>query len=287
MISRRSVLAAAGLGLAGNADADESDLVRILQFGNDYQTSYMQQLMVLALGRSSRAYRMQPVSMHLVQSRALIELIKPEPSLDVFWTITDANRERRGPLVVRIPIDRGLLGWRIALVRRSQRNRWKQLRTQSQLALYSAVQVADWSDTAILRANGLPVETTTYYDACFEMLARGQVDYFPRSIMEIGGELESHRNMDLVIEPHLLLHYPSAQYFFVSPARPRLAADLEKGLESLVADGTVRRMFHETFGNLVDRYDMKQRVTLMLNNPLLSPQTPLQRTELWWSPKEG
>jgi len=146
--------------------------------------------------------------------------------------------------------------------------------------------VADWSDTAILRANGLPVETTTYYDACFEMLVRGQVDYFPRSTMEIGGELEFRRNMELVIEPHVLLRYPSAQYLFVSPAWPRLAADLEKGLEALVADGTVRRMFHETFGNLAARYDMRRRVTLVLNNPLLSPQTPLQRKELWWSPEE-
>jgi len=99
----------------------------------------MQQLMVMALGRFGCAYRMQPVSMHLVQSRALIELIKPEPSLELFWTITDTERERREPLVVRIPIDRGLLGWRIALVRRSQGNRWKQLRTLAQLARYSAV----------------------------------------------------------------------------------------------------------------------------------------------------
>ncbi len=287
MITRRNVLAVAGLGVAGPVRADELDTVRHLQYATvDFQTTYIQQLLALALARSGRAYVLQPVSMELVQNRALIELTGPKPPIDVFWSMTDKDRERR-PLTVRIPIDRGLFGWRIALVRRSQAQRWQRLQSLPELARYDAVQMPDWPDTAILRANGLPVQTTTYYAALFEMLVRGHVDYFPRSIMEIGDEFNAHHDLDIAIERHVLLHYPAAMYFFVSPSRPRLAADLEIGLEAMVADGELQRLFRAQFGDLLGRYELGRRVTLELKNPLLPVQTPLQRKELWWSPQEA
>ncbi len=286
MIARRTALSGIGLGLTRTAWADEPAIARHLQYDQgDYQTSYMRELLSLALARSGRHYQLEPVSLKgAAQSRLLIEMGKAHPSLDVHWTITDADRERR-LRVVRIPIDRGLLGWRVALVRRSMLERWKWVRTLSDLAIYNAVQMPDWPDTRILRANGIPVQTGLYYSALFEMLVRGHADFFPRSIMEIGAELDAHRDLDIAIEPYVLLHYPSAQYFFVASSRPRLAADIERGLETLLADGTLQRMFRETFGDLLTRYDLKRRVTLELHNPTLPPQTPLQRTELWWTPQ--
>lgn len=231
MIGRRPLIGGAGLGLlGGSAHADEPDSVVYPRHESlqDAQVGYIQRLMFAALARSERRYKPQPSSLLMVQSRSLIELGRPNPVIDVFWTMTNTERER-SLLPVRFPIDRGLLGWRIALVRRADIERWKHVRTLGELAAYTAVQMHDWPDTEILRANGLPVQTATHFPGLFTMLARGRVDYFPRSLLEIGPERDQFQHLELEIEPYLLLHYPAALYFIVAPSRPRLAADLSRG----------------------------------------------------------
>ena len=50
-----------------------------------------------------------------------------------------------------------------------------------------AGQGADWPDTDILKASGLPVEATMLYDDLFTKLIAGRIDYFPRSLLEVWG----------------------------------------------------------------------------------------------------
>ncbi|MDP1340920.1 hypothetical protein, partial [Klebsiella variicola] len=77
------------------------------------------------------------------------------------------QRETSGLLTVRIPIDRGLMGWRLLLVRRSELAQWDQVRHLDDLRRRIAGQGHDWPDTAILRANGLQVGTSSVYEALF------------------------------------------------------------------------------------------------------------------------
>jgi hypothetical protein len=286
MISRRLLLAGAGLGLLREAGAAEPDSVvyprhEALQ---DMQIGYIQRLMHAALARCGRPYQTRQAPTLMVQSRALLELARPEPTIDVFWTMSNAERERK-LLPVRIPIERGLIGWRIALVRRADLERWKDVRRLDQLAAYNAGQMHDWPDTEILRTNGLPVQTSTHFQGLFSMLALGRIDYFPRSLLEIAAERDEHQHMKLEIEPHLLLHYPAALYFFVAPSRPRLAEDLSRGLERMQADGSFEQMFRKQFDGVLDRLNLGKRRVLQLRNPVLPADTPLQRKELWWVPK--
>jgi hypothetical protein len=291
VIRRRVLLGSAGVTLlGGRAEAaelrPEPDTVvyprhEALQ---DAQVGYIQRLLFAALARSGRPYKPQESPLLMVQSRSLIELARPAPLIDVFWTMSNPERERH-LLPVRIPIDRGLLGWRIALVRRADVERWKNLQTLAELALYTAGQMHDWPDTQILRVNGLPVETATNFLGLFNMLAIGRFDYFPRSLMEIGPEREQYRHMGLEIEPYLLLHYPAALYFFVAPTRPRLAEDLNRGLEKMLADGSFEQMFQKQFAPELERFHLGRRRILQLSNPELPTGTPLQRKALWWSPK--
>lgn len=285
---RRTLLGAAGLasmGLARGQGGGESELVvyprhQALQ---DAQMAYVLRLMMLALARSGRPYRFQQTATVMVQSRALIELAKPNAPIDVFWTMTNPQREQT-LLPVRIPLERGLIGWRQLLVRKGDLARWQRVARLSDLANFTAGQMHDWPDTPILRANGLTVQTSTHYESLFTMLARGRIDYFPRSLIEIHVEQQAHRHLELEIEPRLLLHYPAALYFFVSPARPRLAVDLEHGLEAMQADGTFERLFQQQFGTLLTPEKFAQHHVLRLHNPELPTATPLTRKELWWSP---
>lgn len=241
---------------------------------------YLQAVLKLAIQRSGGAYEIEEAREPMTQARVVRELADGAGRLDLTWTMTSLEREAR-LLPVRVPIDRGLIGWRIAFVRPEDSDRWRDLRGLDELARYVAGQGQDWPDTAILRANGLPVHGASRYEVLYDMLRRGRIDYFPRALFEIDDEAASPMARDLAIEPHLLLRYPAASYLFVRPDRPRLAADLQRGLEAAVADGSFARLFQQHFGDLVRRHRLAQRRTLMLANPLLPAATPLNRPSYW------
>jgi hypothetical protein len=203
------------------------------------------------------------------------------------WTMTDRERESSGALPVRIPIDRGLMGWRVLLVRRADLPAWARLRGLAELKQRVAGQGHDWPDTAILRANGLQVSTSSGYDALFRMLASGRFDYFPRAVFEVDAELAGGRHRELAVVPNLMLHYPAAAYLFVSPRRPELAELLRAGLEKAVAEGSLQQLHLAHFGALIKAHPVSRERVLKLQNPLLPPQTPLHRRELWLQPGEA
>jgi len=106
------------------------------------------------------------------------------------------------------------------------------------------------------------------------------------AILEIDAEMAGDRYPELAIAPGLMLHYPAAAYLFVAPHRPELAAELTTGLEAAVADGSFQRLHREQYGAVVRAHPLKPAQVLKLSNPLLPPETPLQRRELWLQPGE-
>lgn len=249
----------------------------------DTLNGYAPKLLELALGRASQAYRLIEHGSAMAQGRAMVEMTKADSPIDVFWTVPTAQRES-SLLPIPIPIERGLMGWRIALIRHADRERWRSLRTLSELTPFVAGQKHDWPDTEVLRANGLQVQTSAQYESLFRMLQLGRVDYFPRSVLEIESELDTHRDMDLDIDPYLLLQYPSTMYFFVRPGRESLAEDLRSGLERAQADGSFERLFQRTFSTVITRLRLQQRHVLRLHHPAQSSTLPLHRKDLWLLP---
>jgi ABC-type amino acid transport substrate-binding protein len=158
--------------------------------------------------------------------------------------------------------------------------------TLAQLKTLRGGQGADWPDTTILRAAGLDIDESARYGDLFQKLAAGRIDYFPRSVQEIRGELEVHRSEGFVIEPTLALalHYPTAMHFFVNKQRTDLAADIRKGLEIALKDGSFQALFMQNFGVVLNRAQLDERRVFELANPLLSPETPLADARLWYRP---
>lgn len=252
----------------------------------DPQLPYVRRIIELALSRSGQRADIRLTDLDMTQGRTLLELATGKARVDVMWTMTDRQREASGLLPVRIPIDRGLLGWRLLLVRRSELPQWREVGSLAQLRGRLAGQGHDWPDTTILRANGLQVGTSSVYEALFRMLAAGRVDYFPRSILEVDAELAGGRHPQLAIAPDLMLHYPAAAYLFVSPARPELAAALGAGLQAAVADGSFQRLHKQQFGAVIKAHPIAPARVLHLSNPLLPEATPLQQRGLWLRPGE-
>ncbi|MFZ4874557.1 substrate-binding periplasmic protein [Janthinobacterium sp. Mn2066] len=250
---------------------------------DDPHLEYVLALLRLALQRSGKVYALRGSGQRMVQTRAMLEIELGTGSADIVWTMTSRAREAQ-LLPVRIPLDRGLLGWRVALVGAAQPQLLRHARTLADLRTLSAGQMRDWPDTAILQDNGLRVEASSNYEGLFQQLAIGRIDYFPRSVIEAEQELASHAHLPLAIDPYLVMRYPSAMYFFVSKQRPELARDLETGLEKALADGSFRQLFLQHFGKVIQRLRLDQRRVLELHNAGLPPETPLHRKELWFHP---
>jgi len=245
----------------------------------DGRTIFPIAVLQLALEHSGREYSMQPSAAKMQQSRSL-RLLAQGDRLDVLWTVTTPEREKL-LRPIRIPIDRGLLGWRILLIHHGDALRFAAVDSVAALARLLGGQGHDWPDLGILHANGLRVATSPTYDGLFAMLARQHIDYLPRGISEIDRELERHTNEPIEIERTLLLHYPLPLYFFVNQRNYALAEAIENGLEHCIADGSLQAMIGERFGPLLTNLDLQSRRVLELRNPDLPDQTPLQRRELW------
>lgn len=261
-------LAALALLLA----AAPTPAVQIVAYGRpsadiDREASYPVDLLQLALSRSGGDYRLQPSTEVIPQSRA-IALLRSNQVIDVLWTVTSPERERL-LLPVRIPIDRGIYGWRLFLIHADAQPRFDAVSDLAGLAGLTAGQGHDWPDLTILRAGGLKVAAGSSYDGLFEMLARQRIDYYPRALPEVWVELQQRRHLPLSVESTLALHYPSAMYFFVSPDDPQLAAALELGLETAITDGSFQQLFDRYFGAAIARARLSERTILEIDNPLL------------------
>ncbi len=247
----------------------------------DARTRYPIALLQLALDKAALSYRLAPSAVYMPQSRSLRELAAGR--LDVVWTVTSAEREQH-LLPVRIPIDRGLIGWRLLLVHRDRNAAFAAINTVAALAPFRAGQGHDWPDVGILRSNGLAVATSTRYEGLFQMLSRGHIDYFPRGLSEIDNELAARPQLPLQIQSDLVLHYPTALYFFVQPDNRRLAEVLNTGLQRAQADGSWQQLFEQTYGATIAHAAIGKRRVLSLRNPDLPVTTPLADHRWWWQP---
>jgi hypothetical protein len=252
----------------------------------DMRAVYPAKMLELALQKSGGDYVLQRATVAMPQSRSLLELQGKSRFVDVTWTMTSNEREAQA-LPIRIPIDKGLLGWRLALVREADRDLFRKTGSLRELAAFSSGQGHDWPDTAILRANGLTVVESPIYELLFRMLANGQFVYFPRSINEVWIELAARPQNKLAVADHIALHYVAPMYFFVSKDNKKLAAAITRGLERAVADGSYDQLFNKYYGDDIRRAGLEKRRVLELDNPSLPKATPLGRAELWFRPGRG
>lgn len=244
----------------------------------DGRDAYPFELLKLALAKSEKTYELKAYPRFMLQDRAITEL-EANRGLDVIWTMTSADREvRLRP--IRIPIDKGLLGWRLLLIRDGDAQRFANIGVDK-LKRLQAVQGHDWPDTVILRSSGFEVKVDSNYGELFQMLSQGVVDYFPRSAQEIWAENDNHKDLHLAVEPTMAIHYPTAMYFFVNRKNVSLAEALRRGLEAAIADGSFDRLFAEHFSAVISRSRLDGRQIIEIPNPLLPAQVPLKEKRYW------
>jgi ABC-type amino acid transport substrate-binding protein len=282
-MQRRQLMAlAGGMGPALNRPLRAQSLrpLRYLQMdAGDAFSQYVLRLLQTALLRADWPARLQPMPAQMLsQGRLLAEL--ESGRLDLLWLMTSAEREQQ-LLPVRVPLDRGLLGWRLLLVRQDDLPHWATPPDLAQLGARVGGQGAHWPDLEILRANGLRCEPVVQADRLFAMLAQGRIDYLPRSVLEVGDELRRHAALRLTIAPGLMLHYPAASYLFLRRSESALATRLASVFDAMSRDGSLQALFQSQLGPLLAPLDLPRRRVLSLRNPLLPARVPLDDSRYW------
>lgn len=254
------------------------------EFEGDRRFDYALQLLKLGLSKTGTDYRVELAPTSMNQERQVLEL-EADRTIDIAPIPSSAEREER-LLPIRIPIQKGLLGWRLGLIRKGDHARFTGVATLADLKRVRLAQGQEWPDTLILRANGIDVITAPKYEGLFKMLVSERFDYFPRSVNEIWDELENHA-ATLEVESRIALHYYYDAYFMVNKKNVRLAENLRQGLEKAIADGSFDRLFDQYHGERLRKARLDKRTVIELRNPLLTPGTPSHRPELWYQSRPG
>ena len=256
----------------------------IRYFQQDARYAYRTALLQLVLDQTAEEGRCQlsPQFTTVTPDRGLALL--QEGRIDVVSVPTTLRRERE-LRAVRFDILRGLLGYRVLLIRKQRQAEFAAVRSLAELRRFRLGLGSHWADLPLLQYNGFQVMATPRYESLFAMLARGRFDAFPRGVNEAWQELAEQQGTfpDLKVEPTLALYYPWPVYFFVRRDNQPLADRLHRGLMRAQADGSLQRLFMEHHGNLLQQANLAKRRLLFLSNPGLPPGTPKADTS-WWLP---
>jgi hypothetical protein len=244
------------------------------------QTDYMYDLLKLALSYSDQQYTFS--STDEVYSRPrLMESIK-NGSVSLMWGGTSEEMEQDF-IPIRIDVYRGLMNHRLMFIRANDQSRFDQVHTLSDLKNIKFGQGRSWQDAKILESAGLTVVKATKKPGLFFMLDGERFDAFPRGASEAWTELAAFPELKLTVEKNLVLIYPLPTYFFVSKHDPKLAVELERGMESAIADGSFDRFFYSApeVKEALTKSNLQNRRAIRIDNPFLPKATPLNRKELF------
>ncbi|MEP1445534.1 MAG: amino acid ABC transporter substrate-binding protein [Paraglaciecola sp.] len=245
---------------------------------------YPIQVLALALEQTGVKYQLNPSENILSKGKALGRL-QDNREINIVWGMTNPQREK-DLLPIRIPIFKGLIGWRLLLIRQDMAGRFKYIQELEHLVKLAPLQGRDWPDTKVLQANSFDVVTDRSQSALMRMLGNAQGDFYPRSIIEIWDELNtSQSKIPIQIQPTLGIRYPAAIYFFVNKNSVPLASLIENGLEKSIKNGKFDALFVENYKPYIDKAQLENRTFYTLKNTFLPEKTPLDRKELWFDGK--
>jgi len=256
--------------------------LRMVQ-GNDGIPTYAKGLLKLALSKIPEKYEWIESAPTNTEAR-IIQMIA-DNELDVCWYASTKEFEER-MLPIRIPMYRGLLGYRVLMIKKGTQSKFDGIRTLEDLRRVSLASGRFWADTDVLTANGLNVVKVLKYDGMFFMLDGGRFDAFPRGAHEPWSEIARYPNLELEVEKNLLMVYPNPFYFFVNKSNTELARNIEKGLRIAIEDGSFNEYFlnDPTVKDVISKANLKDRIVIPLQNPGLPKLTPLDDKTLWFDP---
>lgn len=253
----------------------------------DYYTGLLRRALIN--GANGREVPALQETTLMEQGRAAYELNRGALA-DVFWMGTNSLREQQ-LRAIRIPLARGLIGYRRFIIRTDRRARFDAITRFDELKKQIACQGLAWPDVDILRAAGMKVTVSPGFEGLYQQLVAKRCDYFPRGYFEAGPELEKRQQLYPQLQRYdsLVLHYPFAIYFFVQKDNEELALWIERGLEQMIDTGeflTYMKNHSLTSHVFPLNKTASPRRIIHIPNPFLPADTNYSNTRYWFQPSD-
>lgn len=191
---------------------------------------------------------------------------------DILVTVAgNVKFEDKQKLVIPQPLTKGLLGFRLLLVRNESLATFSQIKTANQLQALSIGIPETWADADLYRRNRYKVTEQGKLNDLFLLLKEGFFDYVALGANEIE-EIFTHRAAPIggiSIEPSLMFYYAFPLVFYIHPNKPDLAQRIAKGLNQIIANGQFDMLFMHYHGDVVQRLNLANRQMFTLTNPRL------------------
>lgn len=251
---------------------------------DDHRTDYTFTVLKHALDLGIEkfgTYEIQLTGSAMPNHRTYFELLSGK-HLNVTMALT-TDKWEKNTLPIKIPIRRGIFNYRLLAINKNNAEIFKSIQTVDDLKTLKVGVRVSWTMQKMLISMGFNVVSSYSYESTFAMLDKERFDYIIRGIHEAYDEIQTRNKTltNLTIEPEIAIYSPNPFYMFVSPKTPEIAERLTWGLEKMVADGSLKRLFEDFYLNTITKADLGNRRIIYLGNPILPKTVPFHRTELW------
>jgi ABC-type amino acid transport substrate-binding protein len=192
--------------------------------------------------------------------------------IDIMVTSPTAQREAKAKIVY-LPLDRGLLGFRVCLTNTDSRN-LNRVRTQRQFIRnkFSVGLGRSWPDYDIYKDSGFDIVASSQYEMLFKMLDQQKFDCLSRSIVEVGQELDKFKNYGFAVDSNIMFIYPQADFIFVNPHKPELLKRFNTGYSMAVENNSYYEIFDKHFAKKMKDHRVFERHMIFIKNKAISPE---------------
>ncbi|MBX2808933.1 MAG: transporter substrate-binding domain-containing protein [Cellvibrionaceae bacterium] len=258
------------------------------QSANDPRYIYSEKLLKLILEHTQDEYgEAQQQRHHSPTSRERLFRLVKEGKIHVAAEAPKPNWENE-LIPIRIPLRKGIQGYRLFMVHRDYAQDFGQAQTLDELKTWPTGSGYQWSTRRVMEENGFNVVISKSYSSLFTMLNAKRFISFSRGINEIFSEYDKFQKElpNVIIDQHIAVYIPLPTYFFVSPKQPKLAARIQKGLETIINNGEFDKLFYAHHGDMIRQAKLKNRRIFTLNNSNLSPASLdiLDIDKYWYQP---
>ena len=255
------------------APADQTEVRTVVMWQRNFEAPFMHDMVqnILRLSRDKFGPVLLLPSRRMEQGRAFDNLVDKR-KVDLFIGGIDTNREQQAQAIY-IPLDRGLLGVRVCLMKKGTRV----LTNSKSIDIlkkngFSVGTGKHWPDKQIFEHHGIDVVASPTYKNLFSMLANNRFQCFSRSLAEVEQEYIKHQKSGIEIDSNLAFVYPFGEFAFVNKEDAELYRRMKYGLRKAIEDGSYYRIFNQYYEHNITQYDLFNRNIIKLENPNLSPE---------------
>lgn len=241
--------------------------------GKSDRHKYSQELLIEVLDSTIASHGDYQIKIlpHLSQPRTASMLRRREGYGDIVQgALRDDWEEHLIP--IKIPIMKGTIGLRVLLIRQDKQPVFSAITSLEQLKQQFGAVTEYWSITKVFEYHKFNVVETNRQDSMFAMLEKQRFDYISRGINEVLMEYTKYqpKNPNLHIEDSLLINIPLPVYFFVNPNKSELAERITVGLNNVLNNGVLDKLFTKHFKQQFEQLNLFNRKLFKLENPTLT-----------------